>query len=341
MSDSKTGYSGTQKVAAFLLSLEKEVATSLLKHLRDDVLIEVAQAMTDLDPSGLGGGGVDSLWRDLALAVNGPKRIVSSDEQQLAELLQAAVGPQRSQAVLDQIRARRVQERPFFALEDESPELLGRVLSTESAAVAALVLAHLAPLLSANVLGTFETDHALDVVSRMANLTPPGIETLQAIALDISARIKEIGATPSQPGPEVRLKTIADMLGFANEDVEAAVLEGLGEKDEDTASEIREFMFTFDDIGTIDKRAMQKILGSVDTRTLAISLKGSSAAVEANIMANLSARVREMVAEERDLAGAMPMSEVLASRGEIMNTVRKLMEAGDFRPSRGGEELVS
>jgi flagellar motor switch protein FliG len=91
----------------------------------------------------------------------------------------------------------------------------------------------------------------------------------------------------------------------------------------------------------VERRAMQKILASVDTRTLAIALKGSSRRVEENVVGNLSERVRAMIADERELAGALPMSEILKARNEIMTAVRTLMESGEFRPSRAGEELVT
>ena len=107
------------------------------------------------------------------------------------------------------------------------------------------------------------------------------------------------------------------------------------------AALIREFMFTWEDLATVDKRGMQKILASVETRTLSIALKGSSKAVEDNVMANLSARVREMVTDERELAGAMSVTEVQMCRDEVLKAVRGLMESGEFRPSRAGDELVS
>jgi flagellar motor switch protein FliG len=100
-------------------------------------------------------------------------------------------------------------------------------------------------------------------------------------------------------------------------------------------------MFTWTDLAEVDKRSMQKILGSVDTRTLALALKACTADVEENVGNNLSSRVKAMVIEERELAGAVPMSEVLAARGEILKAVHALIEAGDFQPARSGEELVS
>jgi len=86
---------------------------------------------------------------------------------------------------------------------------------------------------------------------------------------------------------------------------------------------------------------MQKVLASIDTKTLAISLKGSSTRVEDNIMGNLSSRVRDMVKDERDLAGQMSIKDVNAARAEVLKAVRGLMESGEFRPARAGEELVS
>ena len=100
-------------------------------------------------------------------------------------------------------------------------------------------------------------------------------------------------------------------------------------------------MFTWDDLATIDRRAMQKILASVETQTLSLALKGSSQEVEANIMENLSSRVRDMVADERELAGSVPLADVQAARSEIMGAVRALMDAGDFTPARAGQEMVS
>ena len=58
-------------------------------------------------------------------------------------------------------------------------------------------------------------------------------------------------------------------------------------------------------------------------------------------MSNLSTRVRDMVNDERELAGAVPFRDVLESRNEIMLAVRALMDAGEFSPSRAGEELVT
>ena len=118
------------------------------------------------------------------------------------------------------------------------------------------------------------------------------------------------------------------------------MIEALAQSDERTANELREQLFTWEDIGTLNRRAMTKILGTVDTKTLSIGLKGCSQAVEKNILSNLSSRVREMVTEERELAGPMSIADVKLARDEILKNIRALIESGEFRPNRGGEDLV-
>ena len=166
-------------------------------------------------------------------------------------------------------------------------------------------------------------------------------EALHCVAEALNEKVTEIENGPVAADPSRRLKTIAEMLTFSKPETEQTVLDGLGDGDDSMIEEIREYMFTWTDLAGVDKRSMQKILASVDTRTLAIALKGSPPEVEENIMANLSSRVKEMVLDERELTGALPIGEVLEARAETMRGVRALMESGEFKPSRGGEKLVS
>jgi flagellar motor switch protein FliG len=134
---------------------------------------------------------------------------------------------------------------------------------------------------------------------------------------------------------------VAAILNSSAPEMEKKVIESLAQADEKVANELREKLFTWEDIASLNRRAMTKILGTVDTKTLAVALKGCTPQVEQNILANLSSRVRDMVMEERELAGAMTMADVKIARNEILKSIRALIESGEFRPSRGGEELVS
>jgi len=333
--------SGAQRAAIFLLSLDKEAAATVIKHLDEGVIVEVVEAMAQLDQSGTEADAVKRLDKELVKALHRPRAARLKSAAELQTMLEQTLGKSQASALFDKINQRLLHERPFLGIEKYAPAQVAKALGEESEAVAALALAHLDPSLTAEVLASFQPARSLAVVKRMAALVPPGFETLVAIAGEIERRLEALAAEPSPPDPTLRLRSIAEVLNFSQPEVERSLLEGLGAADAELAAEIREFMFTWEDLAKVDKRAMQKILASVDTKTLAIALKACSEAVQANILSNLSSRVREMVADERDLAGPMPMAEVRLARDEIMKAVRALMESGDFRPTRAGEELVT
>jgi flagellar motor switch protein FliG len=332
---------GPQRVAAFLLSLEPEAAAPILKSLKEDVLAEVARAMVELDPRLSEPGAVERLYRDVALSLHGQKLVRSCDAGELGRILATSLGKAKGDAVLAEIQVRRLKERPFLALEEHAVHRIARVLQEESPAVAALVLAHLAPMQSAEILQLFEKEAATAVVKRMATLVPPGEPVLRTIAADLSERLESLAKKGDEQGPLDRLRSIASLLNSSAPELEKDVIEAIAADDSDMAGQLRDFMFTWEDIASVNKRAMQKILGTVDTKTLSIALKACTAEVEANILGSLSTRVRDMVNEERELAGPQPMPEVQNARGEIMNGIRALIESGEFRPSRGGENLVT
>ena len=336
-----TALQGAERVAAFLLSLDAETAKKVIGSLAPDVVEAVAQAMLELPADFEQPEKVEDLHRALALGVNGKKRVQACRENELETMLTGSLGAERGKKVIAAIRERRLQERPFLELESADPYAVGRQLAQESPAVAAVVVAHLAPAFSAAALNAFEREKALEVVKRVATLTPPPFPVLRRIAQRLAARVSETAGDPRPPDGKARLKTVAELLINTSPEMEKGVIDAIQAEDAQMASQIREFLFTWEDIGTIDKRSMQKFLGAVDTKTLSLALKGASAAVEQNVMSNLSQRVRDMVREERELIGAVPLSEVLAGREEVMRGVRALIESGEFRPTRGGDDLVT
>lgn len=335
--DSIQGY---QRAAAFLLAVEPGVASAILKGMRPEVAARIAQAMVDLDPRLEKPGVRDELVRALARELGSPRTVRACDDDQLQRLLGDAFGRQ-SDELLRQIRERRLSSRPFLELEKRAPLELAHLLRGESPAVAALVLAHLDPQQTAQVLRHFPEEVALDVVARMVRLEPPRPELLRSVAQELTQRLATTPPPPAGADPAQRLRSVARILNSSPPEMEKKVIEALAQSDEKVASELREQLFTWEDLASLNRRAMTKVLGTVDTKTLAVALKGCAPAIEQNILANLSSRVREMVLEERELAGAMPVADVKLARDEVLKSVRALIEAGEFRPTRGGETLVS
>ena len=331
---------GDQRVAAFLLSLDRDQAAELMSRLDPDAVPAVAKAMLELDDSFRDPECVDTLYSEVARDLHTRRGVACAPTDALHALLNKAFGDERGQGVAQEIESRRLAERPFAIAEEASPASIATALSSESTSIVAVILAHMTPTVAAEVLGRMEEARGLEIVQRMANLDPIQPGTLVSLASHLQEQVATQEQTLISEGP-ARVQSIAEMLNFTRQDVERSILENLEKEDGEMAAEIRESMFTWNDLGSVDKRSMQKILASVDTRTLALALKACETEVQENVLSNLSTRVQEMVAEERELAGLVPMSEVLASRAEIMRAVHALIDTGEFKPSRGGEELVA
>ena len=332
--------SGAQRAAAFLLSLEKDRSAEVMRALDPKVVSKIAEAMTHLEPGLCSVDAIDELYRDLARTFHQRTGVRPQDDFELFALLDSSYGADEAERVISEINARRRREQPFAFIEQIPGPLAARVLKEESPAVVALILSHVAPSISADVLGAFDEETTLEIVKRMTNVTPPGIETMLTIADDLQDRIRAASLVPAPRAQEDSLRTVADMLNFSEAEIENAVLTRLEDEEAEMASQVRELLFTWDDLATIEKRAMQKILASIDTKTLSIALKACPEGVFENIMNNLSSRVRDMFLDEKELLGPMPFSDVLQARVEIMAAVRALMDSGDFSPARASEELV-
>ncbi|MFM7469440.1 MAG: FliG C-terminal domain-containing protein, partial [Vampirovibrionales bacterium] len=100
----------------------------------------------------------------------------------------------------------------------------------------------------------------------------------------------------------------------------------------------RELMFVFEDIQFLDNRAIQRLLRELDTKDLAIALKGAKDPVKEKIFANMSERAAAMLKEDMGYMGALKAKDVMEKQSHIVNTIRQLESMGEIEIGRGGAE---
>jgi flagellar motor switch protein FliG len=104
---------------------------------------------------------------------------------------------------------------------------------------------------------------------------------------------------------------------------------------------VRSQMFVFEDIVTLDDRSVQLILRQVDTKDLAMALKGVRSEVREKIMLNVSSRAADNLREEMERLGKVRLKSVEESQGAIVRVLRALEEAGQIVLTRSADEYVS
>ena len=167
-------------------------------------------------------------------------------------------------------------------------------------------------------------------IAQMENISPQVLRELEeTLATELQAilagQVTEIG------GP----KAVAEILNQTGRSTEKAVLERLDAQDPELAEEVRNQMFVFDDIAKLTDREIQMILREVDSKDLAVALKGASEEMQDRILGNMSERVGTMLREEMDFSGPVRMSDVEDVQLRVVQTVRQLEEAGQITIVRG------
>jgi flagellar motor switch protein FliG len=228
-------------------------------------------------------------------------------------------------------------ERPFGALRALPPRILRALLSREHPQVAAMVLAYLPVDSGREVLEALGPDERAEVALRIVSLRDrppkrPVIENLEArlaSAADemLSAELPPAGGMPA----------LVDLVKRMGQGSKARVLQGLEKLSPDTAKALSKQLYTFEDLLLVDDRGIQMLLKGVETRDLALALRGTVAEVLDKVLKNLSERGGEMLKEEMEMLGGVRKAMVDEAQEKIMNTMAKLEKEGALVVNRGDE----
>ena len=134
---------------------------------------------------------------------------------------------------------------------------------------------------------------------------------------------------------------IVDILNSVDRGTEKHIVETLEVEDPELADEIRKKMFVFEDILSLDDRAIQRVLRDIENNDIAVALKNANEEVQNVIFRNLSKRLAAMIKEDMDFMGPVRLKDVEEAQQKIVNNIRKLEDAGEIVIARGGgDEIV-
>ena len=153
-----------------------------------------------------------------------------------------------------------------------------------------------------------------------------------------------------QPGPEPETEaarskrrlpgaigTVPDLMNQLDAATSRAILEAIERENSDLAEEIRNLMFTFEDL-LQSRKPDCATAGAVDKKTLALALKGASEPVKEHIFKAMSSRAVEMMKEDMDVLGRVRGKDVAKAQQEAIATARQLEGEGKIVLRAEGED---
>ncbi len=328
-----------KQIAILLLSIEQDLAARVLRDLPEDMVESITRAMRELQEAPVDNVTVTTTMKQAIRRLRRGDTALGDVGGSAEDVLVKAFGEARARDVVSKAGRDTLSRRPFAAFEALPAPDLADILIEEHPQIAAVFLANLDRAKAGEVLGHFPLDSRSDLMYRVATLDRAPPDVVQRVLDVIRVKVKNLGLTSERSDPKKWVQAAAQILNHMRGG-EKEILEGVGEVSEEIANAIREQMFTFNDLATLERRSVQKVLGEIDTRTLAIALKAAPPAVEETFFDNLSQGAGEVVAEERDSLGPMPLSEVMEAQQQILMVVRDLLERGELAAVDLGEEMV-
>ncbi|MDP6775851.1 MAG: FliG C-terminal domain-containing protein, partial [Candidatus Latescibacteria bacterium] len=308
------GIPGAHQVSILVGCLPEDLASIVLGHCSPEEKHSIGQAASKL-------GDITASQRDDAYA-RIKERLVSGDY-----VVKGAADSAR-QVTEDTLMS------GFSMLQHIPVGQLASLLSKEHPQTMALILSQLEADQAAHVLHRLPGDDLqADVSYRMATIEDISARVLRDLERSLVEDLRSamVGWVTEIGGP----KAVAQMLNRTGRTTEKEVLTRLDAQDPELAEEVRNQMFTFDDIARLTDREIQMMLREVDSKDLAIALKGASDETKQRIFGNMSEEVGTKIREEMDFSGPVRMSDAEEIQLGVVEIIRKLEEAGQITVPRG------
>ena len=323
---------GARRAAVALVALGPDRAAALLRRLPEDQVRSLAVAVAGLGEVDL--AEVQAVVGDLSAGVATVAPVASPVDGFTRSVLVAALGEERGGVLASEVGG----PQPFAWLEDlvrRDPARTAAALAQEPAAVVALAVAGVGLDCGASLLRALPADARDAVAVRIASLSAVDPAVVHEASTALQARL-----VTSPPTASVAVRgagVLAKVVQRAGGEVTRSVLAAVEAADPEAGAQLRDALFTFEDLLALPDRTLQVLLQAVDGRSLAVAVAAGGPTALARIGSNLSSRARLALEEEVDLAGTPRRAEADVARRAVLAAARELETEGKIRLSQEDE----
>ena len=323
-----------EKIAILLIQLGEDVTTLLFSHMEVDVITEISRYIAT----------AKSMDKNVAAAVleefyalmQSNQYMRSGGLEYAKEILYRTFGPETAQKILDKLAKSMENSKSFGYLTKVKPQQLADFIMTEHPQTIALILAHMDSTSAAETLSLFNDELRSEVVVRMANLGDISPSIIKRVSTVLEGKLESLTSYKVEVGGP---RAVAEVLNRLGQKASKATIEYIEDIDDKLATTIKELMFTFEDINTLNQAAIREILKNVDKKDLMVALKGSGDALKEKFLSSMSQRASEAFKEEMQFLGAVRVKDVEEAQRRIVEQVQALAEGGAFQIGEADEMI--
>jgi flagellar motor switch protein FliG len=327
---------GINRVAVLLICLGEDATAKVFEELSDDEIRQVTRAMSSIDhiPTDI----KEKVFANYRESQNRFAGLFVKGDDFAKKAIAATSGDERSKFLMDQFlsgtETKSLETIALMAplmvaglLEQEHPQTVALILSTQHIEHAAEILTHLPEGIRSDVAYR---------ISKIEKVSPVVLSRIE------DALHREIGLVSGKTHKKVGgIDAVVGILNHMKNNLDADILEEMEQTDPEMAEEIRKKMFTFENLVALDGRSLQMILREVNNDSLTLALKIASEQMKEKIFANMSTRAADMIRDDLEAMGPVRLSEVELMQQAIVKIAMKLEEEGKLvLGTGGGDELV-
>lgn len=211
---------------------------------------------------------------------------------------------------------------PLLDLQTLSVHQLSVALSSEQPKTCAILLSNLPAKLAGDILSLLKAENQKLVMKELTKEQHAPAVLVERIAKATLIRASQLPADP--PDTRDHADRVAEVLRSVPRAGRRNMLAVIEEQDPELAKSLLTRIYRFDDIATLGKTVIQRVLGEIDSTNLTTALYKADRAVADAIFSNLSKRARQTIEEEMQFMSNVTESRIQQARDSIAEIIAKI-----------------
>ncbi len=316
------GMSMLAKVARFFVLIGEESTVKIFQHLPKETVENISTAITQ----------VTSINKDVSLAIleefhlyTKSKSFISAGGYDFArDILYKSLGKAEADEVLAKLSRMKLASQAFSYLDGINPKQLSDFIKDESPHTIAVILSHMDPNKSSEVLMQLDEEIRVKVTIQIATIKDVSPDVVRTISLVLEKKLESLLSSIVDVGG---VKVVADMLNKLGPKAQD-ILKNINGIDTSLATKIKENMFVFEDLLNLDSEYIMKILQNVETADVVVAMKNATEEDMDKITSSMSQRARDRFKEEFEMLNKVKIKDIEAAQRKMLDVAQKMIEDG-------------
>jgi len=318
-----------RKVAKFLFLIGADEASRVIKKLGAEQVDKIVKELVTIQK--IEKEEAEEILKEFSHLYNSGK-VSQGGVDTARSMLEKAFGTAKAQSIIDTALPD-TKKVNFDYLKDIDTDTLSVLLEGEMIATKALILSQLSAQQVAKYIS--RTKDKKEIVKAMIDIKSVSSTILFEVSEAMKKKLAGLQTSNTAIDGKSSLINILRCLDYKNgNELIASIAE---DGDESLAQELKEQLFTIDDVLNIPDFQMQRFLFGFEDELLIKLIHAKNDAFRRKILVNLSEGRSKRVAEEEHIREHFLKKDVQEATNMFMQKVREANEKGELEIGRGGE----